>query len=89
MKLEPCAARVLLKLEAPVSGVLLSVLIPAYNAAAYLPECLDELWQQRFEGLEVVVCDDGSQDGTASVIAAERLRWGASLRQVLHPARVY
>lgn len=45
-----------------------SVVIPAYNAAAHLGECLDSVQAQ--EGkftLEVIVVDDGSCDATAAV----------------------
>lgn len=45
---------------------MISVLVPAYNAAAYLPTALDSLLSQRVD-LEIVVCDDGSSDGTLEI----------------------
>ena len=48
----------------------LSVVVPVYNGEAYLAECLDSLLSQDFSDLEVVVVDDGSTDGSATV--AER-----------------
>jgi glycosyltransferase involved in cell wall biosynthesis len=52
---------------------LLSVVVPAYDVAAYLPECLDSVLAQ--EGpLEVVVVDDGSTDETGDVAEAYAAR---------------
>ncbi len=42
-----------------------SVVIPAYNAIAYLPETLKSVQQQSFQDFEVLIVDDGSTDGTA------------------------
>lgn len=48
-----------------------AVVIPAHNAAQYLPVALDSLRQQTTVPAEVIVVDDGSRDDTAAV--AERL----------------
>ena len=42
-----------------------SVIIPAYNAIAYLPKTLASVQQQTFKDFEVLVIDDGSTDSTA------------------------
>ena len=39
----------------------------AYNAANYLPNCLDDLLAQTFRDFEVLVMDDGSTDRTADI----------------------
>jgi len=44
----------------------ISVLLPAYNAAATLPACLRSIARQREPRWECVVVDDGSDDGTAA-----------------------
>jgi glycosyltransferase involved in cell wall biosynthesis len=44
--------------------MLFSVVIPTYNRVFLLPRTLDSVWRQRFTDLEVVVVDDGSNDGT-------------------------
>lgn len=44
-----------------------SILIPAYNAAAYLPQCLDSILKQTYRDLQVVIVDDGSKDDTLAV----------------------
>lgn len=40
----------------------ISVLIPVYNAEAYLSQCLDSIQKQTFHDFEVLMIDDGSQD---------------------------
>lgn len=44
-----------------------SILIPAYNAAAFLPKCLDSVLNQTYQDLQVVIVDDGSKDNTLEV----------------------
>lgn len=51
-----------------------SVIIPAYNAARWLPETLDGLRAQTFADWEAVIADDGSTDDTADVIASYSAR---------------
>ncbi|WP_127479196.1 bifunctional glycosyltransferase/CDP-glycerol:glycerophosphate glycerophosphotransferase [Nocardioides pantholopis] len=46
----------------------LSVVVPVYNVAAYLPECLDSLLGQTLRDLEVVAVDDGSTDGSLAIL---------------------
>lgn len=46
----------------------LSIIIPAYNAEAYLPQCLDSILAQERQDCEVIVVDDGSTDGTATLL---------------------
>lgn len=45
-----------------------SIIIPAYNAEAYLKRCLDSILSQNYSDYEVIVIDDGSTDGTASIL---------------------
>ena len=46
-----------------------SVLLPCYNAARYLPSCLDSLLAQTYRDFEVVALDDGSRDQTPAILA--------------------
>lgn len=45
-----------------------SVVIPTYNRAADLKRCLESLCAQTFREFEVLVCDDGSTDNSASIV---------------------
>jgi len=45
-----------------------SVIIPTYNRAAGVKRALDSLARQTFTDFEVLVCDDGSTDETATVV---------------------
>jgi glycosyltransferase involved in cell wall biosynthesis len=46
---------------------LVSVIVPAYNVGAYLGAALDSLLTQTVSSLEIIVIDDGSNDGTAEI----------------------
>ncbi len=47
---------------------LISVCIPTYNGEAYLRECIDSCLLQTFVDFELVICDDGSTDGTVAMM---------------------
>ncbi|MFQ5744933.1 MAG: glycosyltransferase family 2 protein [Acidobacteriota bacterium] len=46
----------------------ISVIIPTYNRAAVLPRALDSVLAQSRPPAELIVVDDGSTDGTASLV---------------------
>jgi glycosyltransferase involved in cell wall biosynthesis len=48
----------------------ISIIIPAYNQAAFLALALDSLSQQEYPNLEVIVVDGASQDETVEVLKA-------------------
>jgi glycosyltransferase involved in cell wall biosynthesis len=50
-----------------VSEPLISVMIPAFNAAPYLGEAITSALAQTHSRIEVIVVDDGSEDGTLEV----------------------
>jgi glycosyltransferase involved in cell wall biosynthesis len=51
-----------------------SVLLPCYNAAAFLTAALDSILEQTHKDFEVIAIDDGSQDMTASILQESAAR---------------
>jgi hypothetical protein len=48
--------------------VTVSIVVPCYNLAQYLPACIDSVLAQPFKDFEVLVVDDASPDNTAEVV---------------------
>lgn len=49
-------------------GILLTIVVPAYNVEKYIDKCLNSFIDERIIGkLQVLVINDGSTDGTADV----------------------
>ena len=46
----------------------ISVIIPIYNTAAYLPRCLDSILNSTYQNLEVLCINDGSTDESAAIL---------------------
>ena len=43
---------------------LVSVILPVYNRKALLPDCMESLFAQSHDQLQIILIDDGSTDGT-------------------------
>jgi len=48
--------------------MLVSIIIPVYNAAPYIQRCLDSCLVQTHRELEVICVDDGSTDGCGAIL---------------------
>lgn len=59
----------------------IAVIVPVYNAARFLPRCVASLERQDFRALAAIFVDDGSTDGSRSVL--EGLKGGPVELQVL------
>ena len=58
-----------------ISAPAISVIMGVYNCAGTLPEALDSLLAQTETDWELILCDDGSTDGTRAVAEGYRLRY--------------
>lgn len=54
---------------------LVSVVIPAFQAADFIEEAIASIRRQSYRPIEVVVVDDGSFDNTPTIVEALRDRW--------------
>ncbi|MCI9359414.1 MAG: glycosyltransferase family 2 protein [Hungatella sp.] len=46
---------------------LISVIVPIYNVAAFLPKCIDSIMNQTYSVLEIILVDDGSKDDSGKI----------------------
>jgi len=60
---------------------LVSIVVPAFNAAAFLRESLDSLVAQTYSPVEILVMDDASTDDTGRIAGS----YGATVRHVRQP----
>lgn len=51
-----------------MNNVLVSVVMPVYNGAKHIRECLDSILCQTFHDFELLIVDDGSTDDTSEII---------------------
>ena len=58
----------------------LSVIVPVYNAAPYLPRCLDSLCAQTLDDYELLLIDDGSTDASPAILEDYRARYPEKIR---------
>lgn len=54
---------------------LISVIIPAFNSAQYLPAAIESVLQQEHDNIEIIVVDDGSTDDTERTISPYPIRY--------------
>jgi glycosyltransferase involved in cell wall biosynthesis len=65
-------------------GKLVSVVIPCYNGARFLPEAIESCLRQTYRSVEVIVVDDASPDDCAAI--AERFaRQDRRVKVIRHP----
>src|SRR5204862_2915698 len=58
---------------------LVSVLVPTFNHAAFLSECLESIAAQTYAPAELIVVDDASTDATSDVLS--RFRGSATFQE--------
>ena len=57
---------------ANVNQPLISVIIPVYNVENYLDRCLESIINQTYRNLEIILVDDGSNDGSGNTGYCEK-----------------
>jgi len=65
-----------------------SVCIPSYNYAAYLPEAIESILAQTYLDFEIIVVDDASKDNSQAVAEDYARRYPNKVRIFTHPGRV-
>jgi glycosyltransferase involved in cell wall biosynthesis len=63
----------------------IEVIIPAYNAAKYLPIAIESVMAQTFEDWGILLVDDGSTDNTAEIVAPYIERLGPKIKYIKQP----
>jgi cellulose synthase/poly-beta-1,6-N-acetylglucosamine synthase-like glycosyltransferase len=58
------------------------IIIPAYNAAKYLPSAIESVIAQTFDDWKILLVDDGSTDDTREVISSFADRLGERLQYI-------
>ncbi|RYZ54846.1 MAG: glycosyltransferase, partial [Chitinophagaceae bacterium] len=67
---------------------LVSVIIPSYNHARFLPDAIESIQKQTYPNTEIIVVDDGSTDNTKEVLSRyPKLKYVYQKNQGLSAAR--
>ena len=64
-----------------MTGPLISVIVPAYNAGRFLPEAIASIQAQNYPEIEILLIDDGSTDNTPEIAAG----FGSAVRYFRKP----
>ncbi len=63
------------------------VIIPAFNAAKFLPAAIESVIAQTFDDWQIVLVDDGSTDATAEIVAPFLDLLGSQVKYIKQPNR--
>lgn len=53
--------------DTKIYSIKVSVIVPFFNVAKFLPQCLDTILYQSHENLDIILVDDGSTDGSSDI----------------------
>ena len=70
MKEIPISYSINCRLTYKVKSIMIkvSVIIPVYNGQKYIKECIESILHQNLLEIEIIIVDDGSTDGTGSIL---------------------
>ncbi len=51
-----------------MNNPLVSIIIPVYNAASYIDDCIESLLSQTYQNIEILLCDDCSTDNSREIL---------------------
>lgn len=63
----------------------ISVCIPTFNRVNLLPFAIESVLQQTYQDFELIICDDGSQDGTPELISQYT---DSRIKYIRHPQNI-
>ena len=67
------------------TDVVVSILLPTFNRARFLPEAFDAIAAQRYRDWELIVVDDGSTDDTEALVQAFRSKSDRPVKYIKRP----
>src|SRR6266542_3309857 len=65
-------------------GLLVSVVVPFWNASAFLEEAIASVFAQTFQSWELLLIDDGSSDGSTEIAKRYAERFPGRVRYFEH-----
>ncbi len=67
-----------------MSGPLLSVIVPNYNNACYLNDCINSILPQTYTDYEIIISDDHSTDSSVAIIEDYVAKYPQIIRAIYH-----
>ena len=55
-----------------MSNIKVSVIVNFHNGEKYLKKCLDSIIEQNYKNIEIILWDNGSNDGSSNIIKTYR-----------------
>ncbi|ACA60196.1 glycosyltransferase [Candidatus Desulforudis audaxviator] len=65
-----------------------SVIIPTYNHKDFIKDAIESVLQQTFQDFEVIVADDASNDGTATIVKSYAQQYPEKIKAVIGDRRL-